>query len=452
MGKHSIFKLFKAANKIDIYDLNYLYGSVKLSRLSWAPEFALTHKGIIKRIVIFFGRFAQYLSYGWNHVVPKTHNFFFAMTYNQDFSLRPVIQKMEVHDYFGLFGQGEKKYPMLRAYFISFLYFPKVLLNYFRSKDYQRYSYKYSFDLYWLIYGYYISNRIFFRKHKYQTLILSNDHIMLTRTLIKSANDEGVVTIYLQHAAVTNKFPSLINTYAFLDGMDSLSKYDECGKQDTIVFLTGSPKQDKVFDFVNKRSGIKSVGFCNGINDKVEDVLEWIKCLTGTFPEVEFIIRPHPADKRISQWAKITEEYSLRYSNAKQEVSSDFLKTVDLIISSSSTILLEAVMMNVVPVQVDYSGKEVNDYYGFIKNAVVGLYGSEASAIASEIDKIKNSRPDIRHRAKYYFDTVGTKYDGKSSDLVKMLIEQINSTGIDLSCWERIENVSNLVAYKLKNA
>jgi len=64
-------------------------------------------------------------------------------------------------------------------------------------------------------------------------LVVANDHSYPCTTIVKAAQDEGVKTVYIQHASVSDKFPALKFDYALLEGLDSLEKYNLCVRRRT---------------------------------------------------------------------------------------------------------------------------------------------------------------------------------------------------------------------------
>ena len=71
--------------------------------------------------------------------------------------------------------------------------------------------------------------------------------------------------------------------------------------------------------------------------------------------------------------------------------------------------------------------------------AAVAAALSDSEAVCRFLSAISKRRPSVRAKAKRYWVTVGTKYDGRSSDLARLVISDITSGGRSVwSGWKRI--------------
>ncbi len=132
----------------------------------------------------------------------------------------------------------------------------------------------------------------------------------------------------------------------------------------------------------------------------------------------------------------------------KCEDSFAFLTRVDVAISGDSSILLEAVLMDVYPIYYDFSLHRL-DYYSFLHNGLVE-YASEPDEVCSILEKLSKSKPSVRSRAKLYCCTVDTPFEGHSSDLAAQIISGIAlGTCGNMDPWIRITGLEHLEAYEL---
>jgi len=88
--------------------------------------------------------------------------------------------------------------------------------------------------------------RIALRLIKPKIICFSNDHSHSNRSLMLAAKIEGITTLYLQHADITEKFPRLITSYAFLDGKKALKCLQARGIDDCKVYLTGPLRMNQL--------------------------------------------------------------------------------------------------------------------------------------------------------------------------------------------------------------
>ena len=106
--------------------------------------------------------------------------------------------------------------------------------------------------------------------------------------------------------------------------------------------------------------------------------------------------------------------------------------------------------MNVYPLRYAFSN-ELTDYYGFIKSGLVNNTYKNSEDLIKFLYKLINIKPIIQNNIKIYCDTIGTKYEGKSTliilELISSLIKKENI--VDEKKWVRLKEVSNLEAYRL---
>jgi hypothetical protein len=237
-----------------------------------------------------------------------------------------------------------------------------------KSHGYQSLSYKYAFDKYWLSYGYYLAAIFWFKYVKPSVVVVSNDHNMVNRAILRAAMFLDIPTVYIQHASVTEKFPSLRVNYALLEGLDALEKYQEIGCWDTTVYLVGVPKLDNFINSINSKNSLQSLGVCCNKLDSAEDVENLVKGIRENFPTLCLSLRPHPSDiGRLGFWKALCEKYQMKYSDPINESSYLYLSKIDSIVSGASNILLEAALLNIYPLCFSVS-TSYTDHYGFIKN------------------------------------------------------------------------------------
>src|SRR5690606_38363130 len=138
----------------------------------------------------------------------------------------------------------------------------------------------------------------------------------------------------------------------------SKKKYLEIGETNCKIELIGMPKFDEYVRYVNTSSKVRTIGIAYNILDDLEIINDLIDKLDINFPHIKIILRSHPSDKRILSNSKII------ISDSRLENSFEFLKQVDLLIASNSSIHLEAVLMNVFSISFSLGCTEMGDYYG----------------------------------------------------------------------------------------
>lgn len=377
---------------------------------------------------------------------------FFINTMNQKNALSPVMERVKEKEIISDKNElYENAPPLYLIHFYGLRYLKLILFYYKISDGYKKTSLDNLFSGYVRSYGYhYYYRQLFKSKGKdVKALIVANDHSFQIRSCFLAARSRSVKTIYIQHASITPFFPSLDFSYALLEGADALYKYDSIGTSKTICFLTGIPKLDS---YVSRKSNISGkIGICFNYISPIEKVEELIHLIKKESIGTDLIIRPHPGDIR-RDWKEFCASLNVDFSDSKNENSFEFLTHVDTIISGSSNILLEAALMNVYPLKYSFLPDE-HDGYAFQKNGIIDKTYTDPMEL---IEAIRNgtfrTNPGFQKNTKYYCDTIGTKYEGKSTEIVMDLLNQIIAKGSvhDLSKWEKIKGLKNLKAYRLK--
>jgi len=451
--------LLRETLRLDVYDLGYAYSSEALNVLAWPPEALTRYTGSFWRIGVFLWRLIKSLfvyRYTRYRTVPQNSCVFCFSTLNQKLALRSLAEKSESAELVGLdldvnsvAMEDVRHFPVAWVYIFSLPFFPLILYRFFKARGYCKRSYRIGLDQYWLTYGHYITCRLWLRCVSPSVVVVSNDHLTHTRTLVAAAKAVGIPTIYVQHASVTAQFPPLVFDYALLEGRDALTKYDRVSS-DSKVFLIGMPKADSYHPYINTRTHVKSVGICTNALVSVSCVKTLLELLTQHCTECAFTLRPHPRDanREGGIWQKLAAQYNVRYSDGRTEFAFDFLKEVDAIIAGDSSILLEAALLNVVPLYYDFSGEKQLDHYGYVQNGLAEYHGQPSDLVRS-LNQMVQSKPYVRRQAKLYCATVDTSFDGHSAELGADLIRKIAyDQGVDLTIWQRIADVG-LTAYKL---
>jgi len=195
---------------------------------------------------------------------------------------------------------------------------------------------------------------------------------------------------------------------------------------------------------------LKKLGICiNSLNPvyRVEDLVEK---LIFDFPLIDIFLRPHPGDPDLETWEEMSSKWSLRYSNPLKEEAFRFLTQVDAIIVGDSSIALEAALLNVYPIYFDFGGLYL-DYFGYIENGLIDKHTNNYEDVRKWVNELHRRKPDVRERTKQYCATVGTVFDGRSSELAAKLITDLcfeNTFSQDQ--WTKIDNTKNLKAYRFQ--
>jgi hypothetical protein len=451
-------QLLNEVLRLDILDLNY---GISAEPMQWIANQAAPHKrrGLAIRCIAFgvaclrllgqgIGQLPRHLAALWRIKRPPPGMIMvFATSQNQYASMAPLLERMP-HAYlvtggiFSVLHEPRYRVPSLAAYLLALPWFGLTVRQFQQSRGYQRDTFFYAFDLYWLTYGYYVLVRLWLAWLRPAALIVANDHTMAPRTMTYAARQQHIPTFYIQHASVSRHFPPLAFSYALLEGLDTLHKYCEAGPSQTRVFLVGMPRADRYVQHINTSSTVASLGVCLNLLDPVAEVQAVCRYLYEVIPGLAVTLRPHPRDFRGQRaYRELAARYGWHYSDPHTESSFHLLQRVDAIIAGESNILLEAALLNVVPVMYHFTGQYM-DWYGFHRHGVV-TYCATREHLRATLYALMQQKPAVRANTAYYCATVGTPFDGRSSDLANTLIQHVLARGVfPAGQWEPVAGVS----------
>ncbi len=301
--------------------------------------------------------------------------------------------------------------------------FPKIW-QFFRKK-YKKQAFKYG-DLIFKSVGLYEISYQYLSIYRPKCVVLSNDHSEKQRALLNAAKRLDIPVIYIQHASISDFMPPLDFDLSLLEGQAAWDKYKKLGKVNGKVQLIGMPKFDNYIQFRNHGTTINHIGICTNPFDNPNDIYQLIDAIQNQFPSVNISLRPHPGYKNN---IKPIENVNL---STKVEHVFDFLRRQDLIIAGSSSIHLEAILLNITSLYFQFSTVNENTYdpYDYIKNGLL-VDAIDISNLLNIIQGNIKNRKSVFQNVKYYNDVIGTKNEGKSGflagDCIKMFLENQNS-------------------------
>ncbi|MBS2100778.1 glycosyltransferase family protein [Carboxylicivirga linearis] len=406
---------------IDLHDdIMYLWFSGYLESLSFSQRDHISRIKVLNRFfrvgkllvkdfrMIFYKRKSHLYSNNW--LILETLNNYSALKFlkeNENYSFVKI--KYDIKD---SIKDQNVAYFLPRWKLVFDMLFPLYLIIMLIFND-KRKAYWDCFDVYFQVIGLFQIFRISLKKASPGLLVFSNDHSMASRSLLMAAKSLGIKTAYIQHASVSQYFPPLKFDVALLEGKDAYEKYKAVGKIESKIQLVGMPKFDKYSGVINRNNKIESIGICYNIGDSIEEVSKLIDMLQSLNEGIKIKLRPHPADSR-----SVNIKYKIDVCDSKRVNSFEFLQQVDCIIVGNSSIILEAALLNVLPLYFKPIVKGKYDYYGFLKNNIA-VSVSNNEELKSLLFQYKNNKPNVFDNTKYYNEIVGTEDYGFSSVLVK---------------------------------
>jgi len=427
--------ILKYACKLDLLDACYIYSSKEMNYYSLLKNKGMLPKrrGILVRYLIAIK--ICFTTFFKHRVICSINlnqsNIFFPFdTKNQEAAVFPVIENLYAIQPIKV--QGSSIDPsVFRSRIVSLCFLFHALACRKRANCYQKKMMSYFFDQYLLCYGHYFNASLFFRRQRPSAVLLANDHSMTARVIALAARDAGIMTIYIQHASVSENFPPLLYDYAFLDGKDALRKYLSQGRTQTKIFLAGIPKMDSLINEYRPLHSVDTIGIAINLLDDLRKVICVVKVLRSKFQEKIIVLRPHPAlGSDLDMLRDICANLDVLLSDPHEEDVGDFLTRITLLISGESNIHLEATLLN--KVSIYYPFGERLDHYGFLEERLI-FESHHLKELITEIIAVDKQYPSVLLRAKNYCATIGTSYQGRSSELVAQSLNEIVNSNIGSS-------------------
>ena len=162
---------------------------------------------------------------------------------------------------------------------------------------------------------------------------------------------------------------------------------------------------------------------------KKNTIIKLLEFIVNNFPNIKLYLRPHPAE--ISKYVNDDNIQNVTISNSILENSFIFLNKVDAIISGNSSILLEAALVNVYPIYYFSEPRskwrdDLYDKYGYIKNNIAKEI-KDLNQLFDYLILITRKKQNLTVNTKFYCDTIGTKWEGRSSELASKYINHLTS-------------------------
>lgn len=412
--------------KINIEDLNYIVAHEELNPVHIKTGYSSNLYNLLKSIIliIYCGICAIPSFFNRNYYQKLIANkyVFWGFTGNNYRALAPIQEKIA---YSSIYKYEDL--PFRRVWTHALLFFPLVLIKYFRSSGYMKKAYSSEFISFASSYGYYIEAKKILKKINPLMVIVANDHSLHLRVFFRAAQELGIKTTYLQHASVSENFPPLEFDYAFLDGQESLDKYTANNKVcKSEVFFYGSPRFDIIKSMdTNKVSSNIKCGIAINTVDFPDKIAQLIHKLYQNIDNISITIRPHPAMEEVF-WEKFANENQCLISNAKVENPFHFIAQNDFCIAGESSFHLDVALTGKTSFFYNFTDKSMLDYYGYLKNGLI----KELSDVLIQLGYCKNDY-DNEERIKlirYYVANYETPDWGRSAVLISSKLEELGDS------------------------
>jgi hypothetical protein len=410
----------------DFYDINMIF----FMQAEAPPQREITYlKLIVKKVVLTTKYVLNIVKNGQNDTDNSTNIdvLFFGESSNNNLVFNPIIESLHKIDY--KLVKDNSDYPLIKSVFLSIQFLPQLFFEYVEANSVNRKIIRSNAVSMLSSWGKFILARQLLRKYNPEVLFMANDHSPFNRCLLHHAKNIGIKTCYMQHASVSDKFPSLEFDYSLLDGQESFEKYRKTSKRNSKVILCGSARYDKFYR-TKRIKNCSKIGISINQLDNIDVVKNLCLDLRKCLKNCELVVRPHP---NMIDWNRgWFESENIEYSEASTVSSDDYLKSLKLQISNVSGIHLDAAMMNVPTVLYQLSKQRVIDHYGYLVSGLI----KEAISFADLLNHIKypNGLVSNDETIQYYVASVGTSIEGKVGEFTANYIRSILNIHGEFEC------------------
>ncbi len=343
---------------------------------------------------------------------------FFSTSRNNNAALSPIMEKLNVSSY--VVWDKDDVFPQTTVSFFSFFCIFDLLLVYLKSDQDDRDIINFYFNQFILTYGtfFYLKRYLKKNKHSIKLVVMANDHSMTNRCLLEACKTNGIETLYVQHASVSELFPPLEFSYSFLDGKDSFDKYSSVKLIENTVFFSGCSRYDNCP--IRSVHNNFVIGIATNIIDDYKKIMD-LCFLLKKRTDAKIIVRPHPASDFSEDFKQNLIENGFIHSDSKIVSSLSFLSEINVLIANESSIHLDAAFMNIPTCLYNMSNKNaIEDVYSYVKKGLMPYCKTE-----NELMEFISNPHMSTEKVKYYLANFNTKYRNSVSKIISGFIQKI---------------------------
>ena len=229
----------------DELELCYFFGK-NLKKINYMKLKKPWYSGLFFQILVFFLKLLRNFSF-FSSKIQHRPILIYSGTRNQLLSVESILKSLRKNNlkfnhivYKNICGKNINNNNInlkfsLKIFFISIILFLMRVSSLYLKLKKKKHStlIPWHFNLFCESYIYIPYFIDLLSKTKTKLIIVSNDHNLDCRCLRLAAQILSIKTMYTQHAAISEYFPSLEYDYALLDGVASYKIYEDCFKNKT---------------------------------------------------------------------------------------------------------------------------------------------------------------------------------------------------------------------------
>jgi hypothetical protein len=323
-----------------------------------------------------------------------------------------------------LLGEFPRKHSFM-SFLIGFILVPIIFYKVLNSENLNvRKSLHFTLDQLMIASGLFFTYSFILKDKNFKSIIISNHMHPASRVILFLAKTNNIKTVYIEHTLLIENWPSIDCDFFLLCGNRSLEKLKKINENlEYDYLLVGSPKLD-FFEVKSEIKRLKEISIClsPGFNNKILSNL--VHDLKSHFSHSKISIRPHPAI-RISYLKPLEEleESGVSIIHPKKESIESFFSRNDLIISADSGIFFEAGYLGIYSLKYKMSESQRDVYNA--KDSGINVFENTQNLI-SEINKLLKDSKAQRNSFGYFYDTLNSKFEGKSGKLALNFLRKKN--------------------------
>ena len=348
-----------------------------------------------------------------------------------------------------------------RSAWLGLVLFLPVVFKLLLSRYDERALSRNSFDATLRAYGDVLFWLEMLRQIRPSAVLVLNDHSADHRALLFAAGNLRIPSVFLPHGPTAEHFPPLTSDFAFLDGTAVAGMYagKDAGKDggDKTAFLTGPVRYPSRLSYARSRTekqGQPKIGVAITLLDPDTRITELLDAFHRE-TDYDLVLRPHPrtGQARLHALREHASALGYGFSDATSERSEGFLSGLDVLLSGTSGILLEAAIDGVPPVYYDFPDVGY-DYYGFEGRGLVERRCTSPQDAIAEVARVRTEGTQgLSHRVKAFCEDLGTSDQGRSPFIAAEILRAlIDGHGVPLERWTEVGGYTPLTVYRLKGS
>jgi len=269
-------------------------------------------------------------------------------------------------------------------------------------------------------------------------LVVMNEITTLGNIAVHIAKQKNIKTLCIQHGTVcdASDFTPVYVDKLAVWGDNPKEAFMKKGVPTEKIVITGAPQFDdlalrnidlkgKELKKIGIKSGKKIIVLATQPVPDMEQITEALSKVVKTIPETQLVIKTHPCEYSIKKYLKIAKKQGLDDAILTGKYLHPLLNRCDVLVTSSSTVGMEAMILNKSVITVNFTN--IPDLMPYAEEgAAIGVY--EKKKLMKAVKSVlydKKIRDKLIKKGKEFIYRECYKMDGKASERVADFINNI---------------------------